>query len=122
MAPPEPPSPMITEIIGTVSERQQSVERAMASAWPRSSARCQDRRPPIHKADDGDAEAIRHLHEPHRLAVALGLGHAEIVLKPALRVGALLVAHNHDRAAMELARARPRWRGPRRNSGRRQAA
>ena len=37
-APPEPPSPMMTETIGTPRPKQQSVERAMASAWPRSSA------------------------------------------------------------------------------------
>ena len=37
-APPDPPSPMTTATLGTPSDRQQSVERAMASAWPRSSA------------------------------------------------------------------------------------
>ena len=38
MAPPEPPSPITTATFGTPSARQASVERAMASAWPRSSA------------------------------------------------------------------------------------
>ena len=37
-APPEPPSPTMTEIIGTFRARHCSVERAMASACPRSSA------------------------------------------------------------------------------------
>ncbi len=37
-APPEPPSPMMTEISGTPTCRHFSVERAIASAWPRSSA------------------------------------------------------------------------------------
>ena len=33
-----PPSPMIVATLGTPMRRQASVERAMASAWPRSSA------------------------------------------------------------------------------------
>ena len=37
-APPEPPSPTTTATLGTPSDRQASVERAMASACPRSSA------------------------------------------------------------------------------------
>ena len=37
-APPDPPSPVITAISGTPSDKQRSVERAMASACPRSSA------------------------------------------------------------------------------------
>ena len=37
-APPEPPSPITTATFGVPSARQASVERAMASAWPRSSA------------------------------------------------------------------------------------
>ena len=37
MAPPEPPSPVITATMGTPSIRPFSVERAMASATPRSS-------------------------------------------------------------------------------------
>jgi len=35
---PEPPSPMTTAMMGTPMARQQSVERAMASACPLSSA------------------------------------------------------------------------------------
>ena len=37
MAPPEPPSPVIVQIIGEPSVKQRSVDRAIASAWPRSS-------------------------------------------------------------------------------------
>ena len=37
-APPEPPSPIITEISGTLSCKHFSVDRAMASDCPRSSA------------------------------------------------------------------------------------
>jgi hypothetical protein len=38
IAPPDPPSPMMTETFGAPSARQASVERAIASAYPRSSA------------------------------------------------------------------------------------
>src|SRR6266540_2440682 len=38
IAPPEPPSPIMTAMFGTPRSRLASVERAMASAWPRSSA------------------------------------------------------------------------------------
>ena len=38
MAPPEPPSPTTTATTGTSSCRLTSMHRAMASAWPRSSA------------------------------------------------------------------------------------
>ena len=37
-APPEPPSPMMTETSGTPIRRHFSVARAIASDWPRSSA------------------------------------------------------------------------------------
>src|SRR5947208_2736340 len=38
MAPPDMPSPVTIATLGTPSDRQASVERAIASAWPRSSA------------------------------------------------------------------------------------
>ena len=38
IAPPEPPSPMMSAMFGVPRAMQASVERAMASAWPRSSA------------------------------------------------------------------------------------
>ena len=38
IAPPEPPSPIIIEIFGTVRDIQHSIEFAMAEAWPLCSA------------------------------------------------------------------------------------
>ena len=38
IAPPDPPSPMIIEIIGTFNDMQQSIELAIASACPLCSA------------------------------------------------------------------------------------
>ena len=38
IAPPDPPSPMMTLMIGTRTWRQASMQAAMASDWPRSSA------------------------------------------------------------------------------------
>ena len=38
IAPPEPPSPIIIEMFGTVSDIQHSIEFAIAEAWPLCSA------------------------------------------------------------------------------------
>jgi len=38
IAPPDMPSPVTIATLGTPNDRQASVERAIASAWPRSSA------------------------------------------------------------------------------------
>ena len=46
-APPEPPSPITTATLGTPSERQASVERAIASAWPRASASTPGKAPAV---------------------------------------------------------------------------
>src|SRR6185437_3083853 len=54
---------------------------------------------------DRDVEAIRHRHQPHRLAIAFGTRHAEIVPEPAVGVGALFVADDADRLAAEAAEA-----------------
>ena len=52
-----------------------------------------------------NVEVVRHVHEPHRLAVAFGPGHAEIVLEPRVGVGALLLADDADGLAAEAAEA-----------------
>ena len=57
----------------------------------------------VDQRDDGHVELVGHLHQAHGLAIALGLGHAEVVADAALGVGALLVADDHDRAAAEAA-------------------
>ena len=60
------------------------------------------------RVDQGEhrqAEALGQVHQPHRLAIALRVGHAEIVAHPALGVGALLVADHDHRAAAEASEA-----------------
>ena len=47
MAPPEPPSPMMVATKGTGASRQASIERAMASAWPRASASMPGKAPAV---------------------------------------------------------------------------
>ena len=104
MAPPEPPSPTIAATSGTPSARHCSVERAIASAWPRSSAWTPGKG--ARRVDQGDhrqAEAVGELHQPDRLAIAFGPGHAEIVLEAAGGVVAFLVADQHDLAAAQPA-------------------
>ena len=78
--------------------RHCSVERAIASACPRSSA-CTPgkgaRR--IDQRHHRQAEAVGQLHQADRLAIALGLGHAEIMLQPARGIVALFVPDQHHR-------------------------
>ena len=59
----------------------------------------------VDQRDDRQVEAVGELHQPHRLAVALGPRHAEIVLDAAVGVGALFLADDADRAAAEPAEA-----------------
>src|SRR4029079_14831163 len=53
----------------------------------------------IDQAHHRQREAVGHVHESHRLAIALRPRHAEIVPDAALGVGALLVPKYHDRTA-----------------------
>src|SRR3546814_9422029 len=55
--------------------------------------------------DERQAEPLRQAHEALRLAVALRAGHADVVLHPAVDVGALLVADDHDGVAAETPQA-----------------
>ena len=59
----------------------------------------------IDQRDHGNAEMVRHIHQPDRLAVAFGPRHAEIVLEPAVGVGAFFVADDADALAAEAAEA-----------------
>ena len=51
----------------------------------------------------GNAESIGHLHQPDRLAVALGPRHAEIMLDAGFGGGALFLADHADALAAEAA-------------------
>ena len=59
----------------------------------------------VDQREDRNAEAVGHLHQAHRLAVALRARHAEIVLEPVLGGRALLVADDADALAAEAAEA-----------------
>ena len=123
MAPPEPPSPMIVATIGTGASRQASIERAIASAWPRASASMPGKGAGgVDEGQQRQPEAAGQLDQPPRLAVALGPGHAEIMLHPAVGVGALLGAEHHHRRGRETGPGRRPPPRRRRRRGRRPAA
>ena len=65
----------------------------------------------IDKREDRPAELGGELHQPQRLAIALGLGLAEVARHALLGVAALLVAEDQHVAAFELARSRPTMAG-----------
>src|SRR5205814_6004576 len=52
-----------------------------------------------------EAVPVGQLHRAHCLAVALGIGHAEIALRALLDVAALLVADENDRSPPEAPEA-----------------
>ena len=74
---------------------------ALLGAEPGIGARRVDQR------DDRRVEARGQLHQAQRLAVALGVRHAEVALEVLLGVAALLVADHHDRRARRAAPSRP---------------
>ena len=59
----------------------------------------------IHEAQYRQAEPVGHVHQPHRLAVALRPRHAEVMLQAGFGVAPLLVAHHHHAPAAEAAQA-----------------
>jgi hypothetical protein len=74
----------------------------MASLCPRSSAPRPGHAPGgVDERDHRDRELLGELHEPQRLAVALGVGHAEVAREVLLGVAAALVADDHHALAVE---------------------
>ena len=55
----------------------------------------------VDEGDDRQAEPLGELHDPHRLAVALGVRHPEVAPDVLLGVGALLLADDDDPPAVE---------------------
>ena len=53
----------------------------------------------VDERHDRETEAVRHFHQPHGLAVALGMGHAEVALDVFLGGAAFLLAYQHDLSA-----------------------
>jgi pilus assembly protein Flp/PilA len=63
-----------------------------------------ERRPACRPGSPPAGRSGRPAHQPDRLAIAFGLGHAEIVLEAAGGVVALLMADQHHLAAVDPAR------------------
>ena len=59
----------------------------------------------VDEGQDRQPEALRHLHQPQGLAVALGARHAEVAVDLLLGVAPLLVADDHHRAAVHARQA-----------------
>ena len=59
----------------------------------------------VDEGEDGAVEAGGQLHQPARLAVALGARHAEVPQHVLLGAAALLVAHHHHRLTVEAREA-----------------
>ena len=104
-APPEPPSPMTVAMIGTsrrlISNRLRAIASRLAALLGAESG------PRARRVDEREhrhLELLGELHEAERLAVALGVRHAEVAVEVLLGVAAALVADDHDRLAVE---ARP---------------
>jgi hypothetical protein len=55
----------------------------------------------VDQRDDRESVPLGEPHRAHRLAVALGMRHAEVAVRPLLDVAPLLVADEHDRLALE---------------------
>ena len=59
----------------------------------------------VDEGHDGQAEPLAELHEPHRLAIALRVGHPEVAADVLLRLGALLLAEDDDPSAVDRGQA-----------------
>ena len=74
----------------------------MASAMPRSSDSGPGWAPGhVDEGHDRQSESLGELHDPHRLAIALGVRHPEVAPDVLVGVGALLLADDDDRPAVE---------------------
>src|SRR5580765_3474466 len=59
----------------------------------------------VDQADERELVQVGKLHQPHRLAIPLGIGHAEVAVRPFLDVSSLLIADERDRATVETSKA-----------------
>ncbi len=55
----------------------------------------------VHEGDDGKAEFLSHAHQTEGLAIAFGVGHAEVAADVFLGFPAFLLAEQHDGLAVE---------------------
>ena len=101
-APPEPPSPMMVTMIGSAQARH--LEQIAADRLGLAALLGVDAGIGARRVDEGEhrqAELLGELHQAQRLAVALGLGHAEVARDLLLGVAPLLVADHHAGRAVE---------------------
>ena len=98
-APPLPPSPVITETIGTRSRLLRMMISAIGVGLPArlrlGPGMCSGR---VDERDHREGERLGVVEQPHRLAVALRVRHAEVAGDPLPDGVPLLVADHHDRA------------------------
>ena len=100
-APPLPPSPVMTTMIGTLEDghlAQVQGDGLGDAALLGLDAGIGRRR--VDEDDDRPAELVGHLHRAQRLAIALRPRVAEVALHLLLHVAALLVAADQDRRAV----------------------
>ena len=91
-------------MLGTPSKSEASVARAIASAWPRSSASTPGNAPAVSTSETtGKTETVGKLHEAHGLAIAFRPRHAEIMLNSCFGAGAFFLPKNADRTAAKPA-------------------
>ena len=57
------------------------------------------------EADERELVQVGKLHQPHRLAIPLGIGHAEVAVGALLDVSPLLIADERNRATVETSKA-----------------
>src|ERR1043165_2415440 len=60
----------------------------------------------VDEGHDRQPKPLGHLHDPHGLAVALGVRHAEVATDVLVGVGALLLTVEHDPPAVDAREAR----------------
>ena len=60
----------------------------------------------VDERHDRQAEPLGELHDPHRLAVALGVGHPEVAPDVLVRLGALLLADDDEPPAVDPGESR----------------
>ena len=106
-APPEPPSPMTTQTIGRADlahgHQVLGDDRGLASLFGGDSRIGPGR---VDERDDRQAELARELHLLQRLAIAFGMGAAEVAGLALGQVFPLLMADEHDLEIVEVGEAR----------------
>ena len=107
MAPPDPPSPMM-QCDQRHADLQTGFDRAgnRLGLSARFGFHAGKSAGGIDQSDDRQAETVGQMHQTLRLAVAFGLGHAEIMLDAAFGIVAAFLADDDDRHGRENGQCR----------------